>query len=169
MLVAWKKSYKKPRQHIKKQKHHFVNKGSRSQSCGFSCSHVWMWEFYHKKAERQRTDTVQDRWPHPEIFNLVTCAKTIFPSKVPLMKVRSWTSFEGIEIIPVCSWNLHWIGKERVETSGLRGILKKISLENTDEWGKQVSRRMYRVRYIIVFTGSIYALKTMNGNGKDSW
>ena len=30
------------RQHIKKQRHHFANKGPSSQSCGFSSSHVWM-------------------------------------------------------------------------------------------------------------------------------
>ena len=33
-----------PRQHIKKQKHYFANKGPSSQSYGFSSSHVWMWE-----------------------------------------------------------------------------------------------------------------------------
>ena len=31
-----------PRQHIKKQKHYFANKGLSSQSYGFSGSHVWM-------------------------------------------------------------------------------------------------------------------------------
>ena len=31
-----------PRQHIKKQKHYFANKGPSSQSCGFSSSHIWM-------------------------------------------------------------------------------------------------------------------------------
>ena len=44
MLVAWKKSYDQPRQHIKKQKHYFANKALSSQSYGFSGSHVWMWE-----------------------------------------------------------------------------------------------------------------------------
>ena len=39
---SWKKNYDKPRQHIKKQRHHFANKGPLSQSCGFSSSHVWM-------------------------------------------------------------------------------------------------------------------------------
>ena len=39
-----------PRQHIKKQRHHFANKGSSSQSYGFSSSHVWMWELDHKEA-----------------------------------------------------------------------------------------------------------------------
>ena len=34
-LAPWKKSYNKPRQHIKKQRHYFANKVSSSQSYGF--------------------------------------------------------------------------------------------------------------------------------------
>ena len=37
-LVPWKKSYDQIRQHIKKQRHYFTNKGP----YGFSSSHVWM-------------------------------------------------------------------------------------------------------------------------------
>ena len=43
-IAPWKKSYDQPRQHIKKQRHHFTNKGPSSQSYGFSSSHVQMWE-----------------------------------------------------------------------------------------------------------------------------
>ena len=42
MLALWKKSYDQPRQHIKKQRHYFVNKGPSSQSFGFSSSYIWM-------------------------------------------------------------------------------------------------------------------------------
>ena len=35
-------SYDQPRQHIKKQRHYFVNKDPSSQSYGFSSTHVWM-------------------------------------------------------------------------------------------------------------------------------
>ena len=41
-LLLEKKSYDQPRQHIKKQRHYFANKGPSSQVCGFSSSHVWM-------------------------------------------------------------------------------------------------------------------------------
>ena len=34
------KSYDQPRQHVKKQRHYFANKGSSSQGYGFSSSHV---------------------------------------------------------------------------------------------------------------------------------
>ena len=43
-LAAWKKSYDQLRQHIKKQKHYFADKGPSSQGYGFSSGHVWMWE-----------------------------------------------------------------------------------------------------------------------------
>ena len=39
-LALWKESYDKPRQHIKKQRHHFANKGPHSQSYDFSSSHI---------------------------------------------------------------------------------------------------------------------------------
>ena len=44
MRQTWKESYDQPRQHIKKQRHYFVNKGPSSQGYGFSSGHVWMWE-----------------------------------------------------------------------------------------------------------------------------
>ena len=35
-------SYDQPRQHIKKQRHYFANKGVSNQGYGFSSGHVWM-------------------------------------------------------------------------------------------------------------------------------
>ena len=35
MLAPWKNSYDQPRQHIKKQRHHFADKGPYSQSYDF--------------------------------------------------------------------------------------------------------------------------------------
>ena len=49
-LVPWKKSYDQPRQHIKKHRHYFADKGLPSQSYGFSSSHVWMWELDYKES-----------------------------------------------------------------------------------------------------------------------
>ena len=42
MLTPWKESYDQPRQHIKKQRHYFANKGPSSQGYGFPSGHVWM-------------------------------------------------------------------------------------------------------------------------------
>ena len=49
-LDPWKESYDEPRQHIKKQRHYFADKGPSSQSYGFSSSRVWMWELDHKES-----------------------------------------------------------------------------------------------------------------------
>ena len=40
--APWKKIYDQPTDHIKKQRLYFADKGSPSQSYGFSSSHEWM-------------------------------------------------------------------------------------------------------------------------------
>ena len=50
MLTPWKKSYDQPRQHIKKLRHCFANKGPSSQSNVFSSSHVLMWKLDYKEG-----------------------------------------------------------------------------------------------------------------------
>ena len=41
---------RKPRQHIKKQRHYFANKGPCSQGYGFSSSRAWMSELAYKES-----------------------------------------------------------------------------------------------------------------------
>ena len=50
MLAPWKKSYDQPRQHIKKQRHYFADKGPSSQSYGFSSGNVWMRELDYTES-----------------------------------------------------------------------------------------------------------------------
>ena len=50
MLTPWKVSYDQPREHIKKQRDYFANKGPSSQSYGFCNSHVWMGELDYKES-----------------------------------------------------------------------------------------------------------------------
>ena len=49
-LAPWKKSYDQPRQHTKKLRQLFANKGPSSQIYGFLSSHVWMWELDYKEC-----------------------------------------------------------------------------------------------------------------------
>ena len=51
-LLCWKYTIVnfQPRQHIKKQRHYFANKGTSSQGYGFSSDHVWMWELDCKES-----------------------------------------------------------------------------------------------------------------------
>ena len=65
MLAPWKKSHDKPKQHIKKQRHYFADKGPYSQSCDFSSSRVWMWELDRKEdwvLKNWCFWTVEDSW-----------------------------------------------------------------------------------------------------------
>ena len=53
-------SYDQQRHHIiKKQRHYFANKSPSNQDCGFSSSHVWMWDWTIKKAGHQRIDAFE--------------------------------------------------------------------------------------------------------------
>ena len=53
--APWKKSYDKTRRCIKKQRHHFADKGPYRQSYGFSSSHKQMWEL----DQHQRIDALE--------------------------------------------------------------------------------------------------------------
>ena len=48
--TPWKESYDQPRQHIKKQRHYFANKGPSGQGYGSSSGHVWMWELDQEES-----------------------------------------------------------------------------------------------------------------------
>ena len=53
-LAPWKESYDQPRQHTKKQRHYFADKGSSSKGYVFSSSRVWMWELDDKESWAQK-------------------------------------------------------------------------------------------------------------------
>ena len=55
-----------PRQHIEKQRQHFVNNGPSSQSCGLSCGHVWMWELDYKVSQAPKS-VGEDSWESLEL------------------------------------------------------------------------------------------------------
>ena len=59
MISPWNKSYDQPRQHIKRQRHYFANKGLSSQGYGFSCGHVWCESWTVKKAEHRRINAFE--------------------------------------------------------------------------------------------------------------
>ena len=125
MLAPWKKSYDQHRQHIKKQRHHFANKVSSSQSCGFSSSHVWMWELNHKEG------WVPKNW----WFQNVVLEKTL---ESPL------DSKESKQVSP--KGNQPWIFTGRTDANAKTPILwlsdgRVDSLENTLMLAKTESKR----------------------------
>ena len=98
MLIPWKKSYNQ--QHVKKQRHYFVNKGPSSQGYGFSSSHVWMWKLDHKEG------WVPENW----CFWTVVLEKT-FESP--------WDCKEIKPIYPKGNQSLIFIGRIDAETPTL--------------------------------------------------
>ena len=58
-LAPWEKSYDQPRQHIRKQRHYFANKGLCSKSYGFSSSHVWMWGLDYTESWLPKIDAFE--------------------------------------------------------------------------------------------------------------
>ena len=98
-----KESYDKPRQHIKKQRYHFTDKGPYGQSYGFSSSHVQMWELLHKGG-----------WaPTNWCFQIMVLNKTL-ESPLDSKKLkpvhpkgnRSWIVIEGLML----KLNLQYFG-----------------------------------------------------------
>ena len=66
-IALWKENYDKPRLCIKKQRHHFANKGLYSQSYAFSSGHVQIRELDHKEG-----------WvPKSWYFHIVVLEKTL--------------------------------------------------------------------------------------------
>ena len=59
MLAPWKNNYGKTRQYIKKQKHHFANKGLYSQSKAFPLVMYGCESWTIKKAMCQRIDAFE--------------------------------------------------------------------------------------------------------------
>ena len=75
MLDPWKKNYDKPRQHIKKQRHHFAVKGTQSQSYGFSSIHRGCESWTIKKTESWRIDGFK-LWYWGRLLSPVDCQET---------------------------------------------------------------------------------------------
>ena len=125
MLAPWKESYNKPRQHIQKQTHHFVNKGPSSQSYGFSSSHVWMWELDHREVWKPKND----------VFKL-WCWRRLL--RVPWTARRSNQSIQK-EINPKYSLEV-WMLKLKLQYFG-HLMRRADSMEKTLMLGKIEDRR----------------------------
>ena len=127
MLAPWKESHDKPRQCIKKQRHHFANKGPSSQSYGFSSCHVRMWELDHTEG------WVWKNW----CFRILVLEKTL---ESPL---------DCKEIQPVHpKGNQHWIFMEglmlklKLKLQYFGYLMQRVdSLEKTLMLGKIEGRR----------------------------
>ena len=118
MLTARKESYDQPRQHIKKQRHYFLNKGPSSQ--GYGCD---SWTI--KKAEHRRTDAFE-LWCWRRLLRVPWTARRSNQSF--LKEISLGCPFEGL----ILKLKLQYFGH-------LKGTAD--SLEKTLMIGKIESRR----------------------------
>ena len=102
MLAPWNKSYDKPRQHYKKQKHHFSHKGPSSQSYLFSSSYVWIESWIIKKAEHYWIDAFK-LWCWRRLWESLGQGD---PTSQSLKKINLEYSLEGLML----KLKLHYFG-----------------------------------------------------------
>ena len=147
MLAPWKKSYYQPRQHIKKQRHYFAEKGPSSQSCGFFSSHVWIWELDCKKAEERkcwRTDAFE-LW----CWRLLRVPWTARRSNQSILKeISPEYSLEGLILRLNLQYfgNLMWRANSVIKTLMLGKIEGRGSRGQQDEmlgWRHQLNRHEF--------------------------
>ena len=92
-LTPWKESYDILRQHNKKQRHYFANKGPSSQEYGFYSSHVWMWELDYKESWAPKN------WCFWTVVLEKTLESPLDSKKIQPVHPRgnqSWCSLEGL-------------------------------------------------------------------------
>ena len=123
-LAPWKESYDKPRQHIKKQRHHFADKGPCSQSYGFLVVTYGYESWTIKKFEHQRTDAFES-WCWRRLMRLPWTARR--SNQSILKEINPEYSLEGLilKLTTLATW-LMW---------------RADSLKNTLMLGKTEGRR----------------------------
>ena len=84
-----------PRQHIKKQRHYFANKGLSSQSYGFSSSHAVMWELNYKES------WVLNNWCFWTVVLEKTLKSPLDCKEIQLKEISPEYSLEGLML----KWN----------------------------------------------------------------
>ena len=98
MFAPWKKSCDQPRQHIKKQKHCFANKGPSGQGYDFSSNHVWIWELDYKESWAQKN------WCFRTVVLEKTLASPLDCKEIQLVHPKGGQSWVFIGR-PGWSWN----------------------------------------------------------------
>ena len=98
MLAPWKKIYDLPRQHIKKQRHYFANKGPSSQSYGFPVVMCGWESWTTMKPSQWRTDAFE-----------LWCWRRFL--RVPWTARRSSQS-----VLKEVTLNIHWRTDAEAET-----------------------------------------------------
>ena len=132
-VAPWKKSYDKPRQHIKKQRHYFTNKGPSSQSYGFSSSHVWIWELDYKESWVLKIDAFE-LWCWRRLLRVPWTARR--SSQSILKEISPEYSLEGLML----KLKLQYFGNLMWRTDSFEKTLMLGKIEGGRRRGQQSMR-----------------------------
>ena len=132
LLATWKNTYDKPRQGIKKQRHHFANKGLYNQSCGFPVVMYGCESWTIKKAECQRLDAFK-LWCQ-RLLRVPWTAKRLNQSV--LKEINSEYSLEGLML----KLKLQYFGHLIQRADSLEKILMLGKIESKRRRGWQKMR-----------------------------
>ena len=116
----WKKSYDKSKQHIKKQRHHFADKGPYSQKCGFSSGH-----------EHQRIVTFK-LWSWRRLLRVPWPARR--SNQAILKEISPKYSLEGL----ILKLNLQYFGRLMQRTDSLEKALMLGRTEGRRRWWQRI-------------------------------
>ena len=132
-----------PRQHFKKQRNYFANKGPSSQSYGFSGSHVWMWQLDHKESWASKNwcfwncNVEEDSWESLELQG--------DPTQSILKEVSPEYSLKGLML----KLKLQYFGHLMQRTDSLEKFLMLGKVEGRKRRGRQ------RMRWLDDITDSV--------------
>ena len=153
MLFTWKESYDKPRQHIKKQRHHFANKARVVKAMFFSSSLVWMWEWYHKEDWSFKNDAFE-LWYWRRLFRVPWTARR--SNQSILKQINPDYSLEG----PMLKLKLWYFGHLMWRADSLVKTLMLGKIQGGRRRGQQ------RMRWLDGITDSIDMSEQAPGDGE---
>ena len=128
-LAPWKKSYDKPRQHIKKQRHYFVDKGPSSKSYGFYSSQAGIWELDYKES-----------WVPKDWCFWTMVLETTLESPLDCKEIQPVHPKGGQSWVFIGTLDVHWMLKLKLQYFG--HLMQRTDLlEKTVMLGKIEGRR----------------------------
>ena len=108
MLTPWKESYDQPRQHIKKQRYYFVNKGLSSQGYIFPVVMYGCESWTINKAEHQRIDAFE-LWYWRSLLRITWTARR--SNQSILKEINPGCSLEGLMLKLKLQYFGHLMGR----------------------------------------------------------
>ena len=133
--IGWHPLPLKPniRQCIKKQRHHFADKGPYSQSYGLTSGHVWMWELDHKEGWAPKNDAFR-LWCWRRLLRVPRTARR--SNQSILKEINPEYSLEGLML----KLKLQYFGHLIWRADSLEKILMPGKIENKRREWRRIRR-----------------------------